>query len=366
MQACIVVNPTIVGLEHVGAIVGKCEFESTDDPNDPYGYRMSNNFYLGDVDLCGADGIDIISHSGAMRGMNFGKIIPPGLGDSSSEYEFTNIIYYDNGLQFENEYIMGYLSLSDTGFVADMDMSNEELLTWYCEPANGFNDQITSVKLEGRTLYRDGTWNTICLPFPIDSFKGTVFEGATAMTLYNSDFDPETGKLTLNFDKEIDGLAAGTPFFVKWNDTNEYNITDPVFENVEIETCFPYDPIGNVTDPVSFYGLFNTLEFDEENQDILYLGAENKLYYPSPGEGEGETVTIGAFRGYFELHLSEGQQAKSIQLNFGEEETGIEAVHDSRFMVQNPAWHTLDGRRLSSSPSAPGLYISNGRKIMVK
>ena len=36
--------------------------------------------------------------------------------------------------------------------------------------------------LTGRTLYKDGAWNTICLPFDL-VLEGSAFEGATARPL---------------------------------------------------------------------------------------------------------------------------------------------------------------------------------------
>ena len=30
----------------------------------------------------------------------------------------------------------------------------------------------------------------------------------------------------------------------------------------------------------------------------------------------------------------------------------------------DPAWYTIDGRRLPTEPSAPGLYIHNGKKVI--
>jgi hypothetical protein len=55
-------------------------------------------------------------------------------------------------------------------------------------------------------------------------------------------------------------------------------------------------------------------------------------------------------------------------LNFGEDEaTGIISVHDSGFMVNgSDAWYTLDGRRLSGKPTQKGIYINNGKKIVIK
>ncbi len=219
-----------------------------------------------------------------------------------------------------------------------------------------------SIQLKGRTLYRDGTWNTICLPFELVSFEGTIFEGATVMYFQDSDFDFSTGELTLNFDKDFEVIAAGCPLFVKWVDKKS-DITDPVFSNVKIEEVSPYDPFKSRF--ADFIGTFDNLTFDEERKDILYMGADNKLFYPSPEADE--SVTIGAFRGYFVLHLPEDQQARTFQLNFGDEETGIRSLTVSQpHGLTTSDWYTLDGRRLSGKPTTSGLYISNGRKVIIK
>jgi hypothetical protein len=39
------------------------------------------------------------------------------------------------------------------------------------------------VTLADRTLFKDGAWNTLCLPFDLSSLTGTPLEGATLMEL---------------------------------------------------------------------------------------------------------------------------------------------------------------------------------------
>lgn len=48
------------------------------------------------------------------------------------------------------------------------------------------------------------------------------------------------------------------------------------------------------------------------------------------------------------------------------EESGIESVEAAPVADADGAWFTIDGRRLASKPSARGIYIHNGRKLMVK
>lgn len=46
--------------------------------------------------------------------------------------------------------------------------------------------------------------------------------------------------------------------------------------------------------------------------------------------------------------------------------TGIENVQRSAFNVQHNMWYTLDGRQLSGKPTQRGLYIINGKKVVIK
>ena len=44
--------------------------------------------------------------------------------------------------------------------------------------------------------------------------------------------------------------------------------------------------------------------------------------------------------------------------------TGVEDIEDSKDFKDS--WFVLSGRKLGSKPTAPGLYIMNGKKVMVK
>jgi hypothetical protein len=44
------------------------------------------------------------------------------------------------------------------------------------------------------------------------------------------------------------------------------------------------------------------------------------------------------------------------------EETGIDEIVVNCDNI-DPAWYTIDGRRLSGEPTAPGIYIHHGKKV---
>ncbi len=259
------------------------------------------------------------------------------------------------------------LSLTDTG------TDNMVILNKYNKI------KTTSVTLSSRTLYKDGSWNTLCLPFALSSLDGTPLAEAMVKTLESASFDDSDGKLTLNFSEDnLTSIEAGKPYIVKWTKPDDYvayngtnaeackDIVNPVFNDVIISNVID-DITPNVTGDtpsdgwVTFHGIFAPFAIEGENRSMLYLGSDDTLYYPSA------KMTIGAFRAFFLLNgITAGDPATGIRsfvLNFGDEASGItEAEANPSFQE----WFSLDGRRLSGKPAQKGLYLHNGRKVMVK
>ena len=224
--------------------------------------------------------------------------------------------------------------------------------------------------LAGRTLYKDGSWNTLCLPFDL-VLEGSPLAGATVKTLESSDYDILTGELTLNFTTgSLTALSAGTPYLVKWESGE--NLVNPVFSGVTVST------IGGGhadTHYVDFVGSFSPVSLTANDKTVLYLGADNKLYYPS------QNRTMGSCRAVFRLHNglavgdlpTSGQaNAHAFVLNFGDgEATGIvDAEADSSLFILHSSlkegWYDLQGRRLNGKPTEKGIYINNGIKVVIK
>ena len=237
------------------------------------------------------------------------------------------------------------------------------------------------VQLKDRKLYKDGDWNTLCLPFSVGNdqatsgheLDGTPLEGAILMTLGNSQscntgFDAATGTLTLDF-LPATTVEPGVPYIVKWPipdgmtaeqfatayaaNPDDYELKNPVFQGVTVTTG-----LNDVAfTGGAFKGTYDWQEYTEVNKSILFLGTKNTLYYPQPSGGTNPT--IGACRAYFEL--SGSTEARQFVLNFGEE-TGI---GHTEITEKAGAWYTLDGVKLDGKPTKKGLYIHGGRKVVV-
>jgi hypothetical protein len=58
---------------------------------------------------------------------------------------------------------------------------------------------------------------------------------------------------------------------------------------------------------------------------------------------------------------------RSLQIVVQDTETGISRiVRDEKREVQNVVWYTLDGRRLMNRPTQKGIYITNGKKVIIR
>ena len=232
--------------------------------------------------------------------------------------------------------------------------SNEETLDKYK------GRKVKTLMLSGRTLYEDGLWNTLCLPFALSLDEiYTNFGSCTLKTLESSSF--ANGVLTLNFTNATT-IEAGKPYLIKW--TEGGNRTNPIFNNVIINNSST--PV--TSDYADFCGSFSPVSLTGGDKTVLYLGADNKLYYPSTG------MTVGSCRAVFKLNgITAGDpslsaRVRGIMLNFGdgEETTGISSLTPNPSPKGEGSWYDLQGCRLSGKPTVHGIYINNGKRVVIK
>ena len=218
------------------------------------------------------------------------------------------------------------------------------------------NGKLVNVTLADRTLYKDGSWNTLCLPFSLTAEQVTnQLDPESLMTLQSSSFS--NGTLTLNFISAT-SIEAGKPYIIKWTgDSQLESLESPTFTGVTIANA-----TANVnTDNVDFIGIYSPLNITAADNTMLYLSKDNTLYYPNA------EMTIGAFRAYFQLKgiTAADLPQSAIILNFDAEgTTGLNSLTPA--LSQGEGVYTLDGRKLNAMPTQKGVYIVNGKKVVIK
>lgn len=232
------------------------------------------------------------------------------------------------------------------------------------------NGQMSEVTLSGRTLYKDGKWNTLCLPFNFSAEQIAAhkdFAGAKLMEL-NTDgkngFDATDGTLYLAF-KEATAINAGVPYLVKW-DAAGADFTSPVFFGVTINATATTTVSNADTGlaEVQMVGCYSPVSVDANDKSILFLGDNNTLYYST------ENRNIRSCRAYFSvpyINQTPGAKARAFVLNFDDEEaTGILEISADSKEKKDDAWYSLAGVRLSGKPTQRGMYINNGNKVVIQ
>ena len=273
----------------------------------------------------------------------------------------TSGITFRFGEEFESEELDFRLPLDNNS------ENNEMFLTAIMARFNRYAVDEVSVEnsitydviLKDRTLWCDGDWNTLCLPFEVDlNDKDCPLANATARTLESASLSDDGIHLVLNFGQPVEKLEAGVPYIIKWK-SSANNIVNPVFKNVAID--FDYNIFYSDDDRVQFRGNWEKLTFDEERQNILMLGAENQLFWP---DGTAPSV-LGACRAYFFLPEPGvcAAQIRSFELNFeGESETAIANLKPER---DDDSCYTLDGRKVNQQGKG-GITILRGKKVLNK
>ena len=281
---------------------------------------------------------------------------PPSIYDVEPDttYAHDGIKKYPNGLVYKGKcYVRseGYKVIENDGSdnISESDYGRKDVI------------------LHNRVLYKDGTWNTICLPFITYIYDG-LFEGAEIRALKSASVEGST--LNLTFCETDGSIFRGKPYIIRWEkpadyegNERKYDIVNPVFAEVEIEEGEENFDSGSGDTRVRFLGTYDALTFSQKEKKILFLGANNKLYYP---DGETE-ATIGACHAYFKIgndaDTNNARRFTSININFGDTSTttAINNSVEANTVKANNAWYTLDGRKLKAEPTHKGVYIYNGR-----
>ena len=280
-----------------------------------------------------------------------------------------------------------FYSTGHEGFYDDMD--NMPLVKYY------LNRGTVNARFNGRKLYKDGAWNTICLPFNMtaEELSASPLKEATIWEMdvdgwYNSsnersetrsdefcyqtslvEYPANSDKYLLYlYFKDATTIEAGKPYLVKWN--NGSDISDPTFGNVTIKASL--NTIESYDGSVLFVPIFSPVILEKGNWHNLYVGANNMLKYPS----STNDFTLKSFRGYFQLMAGDEPAtdplARSVDIisNIDDDDTsGIKDVTtplDHWRETSGDAWYTLDGRKLDGKPVKKGIYIHHGNMFVIK
>lgn len=155
---------------------------------------------------------------------------------------------------------------------------------------------------------------------------------------------------------------------------NDEHTTQKIIDGVEyvvLNPTYPYPYASNTVPDYRFFGLAARTVSDvkeyyfsrfKENgkstRDKAYLKLSNDVFHWT---NEGPTASGSG------LNNSNGSR---VALNFFDDEeeqtTGIKQVNNALQRMDSNVFYTLEGVKLNSRPTQRGIYIHNGRKVVIK
>ena len=216
---------------------------------------------------------------------------PAIIGEEGTTYDDTKVSYSYAHIRTD-----GYLTSNK---LYDAEDNSAKIAT--------LNGEKFSVQLKDLKFYKDGTWNTLCLPFALDATQISTLLDAPekVMTLGTSAYSAATGTLTLNF-VEASSIEAGKPYIIRWTpdeayvNDDEHNLCDPTFTSVTLSNV----TADIETDNIDFLGTFAPVSLPAGDKGKLYLDNANTLHQ------SGNGMTVNAFRGWWQL--AEGLEGSDI------------------------------------------------------
>lgn len=278
----------------------------------------------------------------------------------------------------------------------------------FVPPYNFHADEATYDRIFYAAKQKDGSFErfayTVCVPFTmtheefVKAVQPDFYVNLYTMQYFNA--EQKSFAFTDYLGLTEGYIKAGHPYLItidrdqfqiKAHDTEV--LAEPVRDDLHI-TLYREKDIWNPTYVGDWMGSFAHIS----NEDAACMNAytlnnNGKWYRIRSEEGRYRSAWVGAFRGYFmpQEPLSRNTLSTDyiVESQSGEEEEWIiyhpfDAKHyatDSNFtkydddgtgisiipvQPRGDAWFTLDGRKLDGKPKTKGLYIYNGKKIVIK
>lgn len=194
----------------------------------------------------------------------------------------------------------------------------------------GLVGQTLEVTL-GRTIYCDGDFNTLCLPFSLPTLAGTPLAGGELWSFRYGEV--VGGELQIRI-APASSIEAGVPYLITF--ANGADIVNPTFTDVTITKSVGVS-VGQ-TDDVQFIGILKPQAFVEEDKNNLFVASNGMLAWSNVGTGTALS-NLRSFRGYFhtETAVSGTPVANNMPARIVKEEqtaTGCENIQDNTVTIK--------------------------------
>lgn len=297
-----------------------------------------------------------------------------------------------------DECTWGKLTVAEAEGVVDLaldDSKDDNLIK--INAHNGLDANVTikfsqrdAVDFYGYGKWKAGYWTTLVLPFDISvadlskafgyAIVNVIDPSKTVVSGTSSEF---YGKLTMKGGNgKDDVLAANKPILIKIaddikdlyvgeGDDKEYYVVDFGQQTI----VAPTDLTVEAGEDALFVGTYEAMTIgkgtDYNDGSIWFmLGDYSKWAFINAGS-TAASWTIVPFAAYIDMSALPEEARENMTFTFQESDgstTAIKGVSTDNLgsKLSAEGWYTLDGMKLQGAPTQKGIYIKDGKKVVIK
>ena len=242
------------------------------------------------------------------------------------------------------------------------------------DEAKTYNAALPGAVAAGETQKKDVTfgdftmyaekWYALVLPFETTVAEVSREFGYAIVDLLNTD----NNQNAVSFKLHMQEIHANTPFIIKVYE--QMNMNEVVFEgktvvNPAAAALVQTDAFGN-----KFTGTYSAKNAGWlAGQDYLFSVAETKNTYGPAVNGATPAATsyLNPVCAYITYKNAQNSNAAILYIEEPDgSTTAISAIAADGEMIPAQGWYTINGVKLETVPTQKGIYINNGKKIVIK
>ena len=206
-------------------------------------------------------------------------------------------------------------------------------------------------------------WYPVVLPFATSVREVSRLFGYAIVNILKKD---NTNATKIAFKLHMGDIPANEPFVVKvYEDMNMNEVVfgDPAhLSDTGMSIVNSAAPQVEDDSHVKFIGSYSHKIGFAANEAFFSINAARNDYYWGSA---GNTTYMAPLSAYFQL--PEGSTARTIEFEEADgSTTAISVVGVEKLNTVKEGWYTLNGVKLQGIPTEKGVYIQNGKKIVIK
>ena len=248
----------------------------------------------------------------------------------------------------------------DRDAVDDPEEGTKSVKTWL-EAYNGVEEM--TVILGGNRNLNPDYWYTLVLPFEATVREISNAFGYAVVNVPNKN-NTDAGVVSFKLKVDATPIEANTLILIKTDEAInlEQQIKDDKAVKFEGKTIV-YDPEYYTEDAAEnkYYGVYETTPLQDDGYWYLSGGKfyNAGAYY----RAYDKPLLISALGGY--VHAVAGAAARILVEEPDGSTTSINAVTGETTNSAD-SWYSVDGMKLNAQPTQKGVYINNGKKVVIK